>query len=118
VQNAPPLQDNAAPDLVAEPETEDLVDDVAAPGQLPPGPVVAPQQAPAPLFRDRTDLAQKPAGDAGRPITSFPPIIPIVRPPDDPGVDDADGGDRDEFAELNGGQQVGGWRGFLRRWGG
>ncbi len=70
----------------------------------------SPDAPPPPLFRSRVDLTpgQKP---------NLPPIIPVVRPPDDPGVDDE--GERDEFAELNGAQrQQGGWRGFLSRWGG
>jgi HemY protein len=66
---------------------------------------------PAPLFRSRTDI---PAGVA-RPAPAIPAIIPIVRPPDDPGVDDGTG--PDEFAEgqppVRG--QEGGWRGFLSR---
>jgi HemY protein len=44
-------------------------------------------------------------------------VIPILRPPDDPGVDED--GPRDEFAEQIGlpRSQVGGWRGFWSRWG-
>jgi HemY protein len=66
----------------------------------------------APLFRARTDLGKSnPA--------PIPPIIPIVRAPDDPGIDD-EPVVRDEFAEqLSPSQgQAGGWRGFLSRWGG
>jgi HemY protein len=66
--------------------------------------------AAAPLFRPRSDL--------GKPGTAaIPPVIPIIRAPDDPGIDE-DG--RDEFAEpLNSPKgQAGGWRGFLARWGG
>jgi HemY protein len=44
-------------------------------------------------------------------------VIPIVRAPDDPGVDDEQDV-RDEFAELNAGRQAGGWRGFIGRIGG
>jgi HemY protein len=49
---------------------------------------------------------------------SVPPVIPIVRPPDDPGIDDEPAAD--EFAEpISPSQgQAGGWRGFLSRWGG
>jgi HemY protein len=45
-------------------------------------------------------------------------VIPIVRAPDDPGVDD--GLENDEFAEkiAPATGQAGGWRGFLSRWGG
>jgi HemY protein len=48
----------------------------------------------------------------------IPAVIPIVRPPDDPGVDDEPA--VDEFAEqiAPAQGQAGGWRGFLSRWGG
>ncbi|CAN5544302.1 heme biosynthesis HemY N-terminal domain-containing protein [soil metagenome] len=73
-----------------------------------------------------TDLVGKdsagngnPRPDASRPETgrpaAVPPVITIVRAPDDPGVDDIA---EDEFAELNGARQEGGWRGFLARWAG
>jgi HemY protein len=64
----------------------------------------------APMFRPRRDLRMP--GTA-----SVPPVIPILRPPDDPGIDE-DG--RDEFAERIAPSQgqAGGWRGFLSRWGG
>jgi HemY protein len=66
--------------------------------------------APAPMFRTRADLS--------RPAAPIPAVIPIIRPPDDPGIDD-DGGS-DEFVEQIGTPkaQAGGWRGFLARWGG
>jgi HemY protein len=50
--------------------------------------------------------------------SSVPPVIPIVRPPDDPGIDDEPVAD--EFAEPTSPSQgqAGGWRGFLSRWGG
>jgi HemY protein len=62
------------------------------------------------MFRPRRDLRLP--GTA-----SVPPVIPILRPPDDPGIDE-DG--RDEFAERIAPSQgqAGGWRGFLSRWGG
>ena len=83
---------------------------------LPPAQAAPPAEPPtmtaAPLFRARTDL-----GKAGP--SPVPPIIPIVRAPDDPGIDD-EPVVRDEFAEqLSPSQgQAGGWRGFLSRWGG
>jgi HemY protein len=68
--------------------------------------------APPLFFRTR--------GDTGNPrlaSPAIPPVIPIVRPPDDPGIDEESTGD--EFAEpihpRHG--QAGGWRGFLTRWG-
>jgi HemY protein len=63
------------------------------------------------LFRARADLGKATAAP-------IPPVIPIVRPPDDPGIDEEPVAD--EFAEqvtpVPG--QAGGWRGFLSRWGG
>jgi len=100
-----PEQGSASePEATAEPEPQ--AEAASEPVQAP----LPPKPAPAspPLFRDRTDIA--------KPVTPIPAVIPIVRPPDDPGVDDEDF--RDEFAELNGGQQPGGWRGFWRRLGG
>ena len=77
----------------------------------PPSPAAAapaPAAAP-PLFRARTDI---PAASE-KPQPAIPPVIPIIRPPDDPGVDD--GTEPDEFAELAAPGQTGGWRGFLSR---
>ncbi|MCC8942970.1 hypothetical protein H8A99_42825, partial [Bradyrhizobium sp. Arg68] len=81
---------------------------VAAPEPAP-KPESAPP-APAPLFRSRTDLPKT----APAPI---PAVIPIVRAPDDPGVDED--GPADEFAEQIGPPkaQIGGWKGFLSRLG-
>jgi HemY protein len=83
-----------------------------------PDPVVAPAPPPAepvpaaapPLFRARQEIPK--AAPA-----SIPAVIPIVRAPDDPGIDDEPV--RDEFTEqLNPPPaQAGGWRGFLSRWG-
>jgi HemY protein len=95
---SPPAATEAEPELAAD---------------LPPAPPVPqPAPAPPPLFRDRADIAP-----AAKPAAAIPSVIPIVRPPDDPGVDEGEDY-RDEFAELNAGQQQGGWRGFMRRWGG
>jgi HemY protein len=83
---------------------------------MPAAPVPAPPPEPAsmaaaPLFRARQDIPKtNPA--------SIPAVIPIIRPPDDPGIDDEPVSD--EFAEQSGPppRQAGGWRGFLARWGG
>jgi HemY protein len=71
----------------------------------------APPATAAPLFRARRDI---PKGSQ----QSIPPVIPIIRAPDDPGIDDEPVSD--EFAEqINPPpRQAGGWRGFLSRWGG
>jgi HemY protein len=66
--------------------------------------------AATPLFRARADL--------GKPGPApIPAVIPIVRPPDDPGIDEE--GPSDEFTEQIGTPkaQAGGWRGFWARWG-
>ncbi len=85
-----------------------------APAPAPPPTEAVPAAAP-PLFRARADLpkmADKPAGPA------IPAVIPIVRAPDDPGIDDEPGADEfaEQIAPAQG--QAGGWRGFLSRWGG
>ena len=66
---------------------------------------------PPPMFRARHEFAK---GGA----SAVPPVIPIVRAPDDPGIDDEP--PSDEFAgQTDPAQaQAGGWRGFLARWGG
>jgi HemY protein len=103
---APPAaQDNSpAPAAIVEPVPE--------PQPAPPPPQVETQPAtPAPLFRARQDLPKTVP-------SSIPAVIPIVRAPDDPGIDDE--APSDEFAEQVGPSkaQAGGWRGFLSRWGG
>jgi HemY protein len=83
---------------------------VEAPPAPPPAEPAAPP-APPPLFRPRPDFAK---GTPNHP----PVILPIVRAPDDPGIDEDPLGD--EFSERMGpaNGQAGGWRGFLARWGG
>ncbi|HLZ05397.1 MAG TPA: heme biosynthesis HemY N-terminal domain-containing protein [Bradyrhizobium sp.] len=128
---APPRE--AAPEVAAAAATQDNVPPPAGPAETPaekaaepatappqqaaPAPAVASTSAesvapaaPAPLFRTRADLP--------KPASSIPAVIPIVRAPDDPGVDDEGAGD--EFVEQIGTPkaQAGGWRGFLARWAG
>ena len=97
-------QDHVAQDNAP---TDPLVID-AAPS---PPPMTAPVTLAAapPLFRARMDIPAV----AARPAPVVPQIIPIVRPPDDPGVDD--GTEPDEFTEVPVPGQTGGWRGFLSR---
>lgn len=108
--SAPAISEPAATAVAAEPPPEDAgTDSLDEPVEAEPARPETPPAAPPPLFRSRPEIAR--AAAAGL------PVIPIVRPPDDPGVDDE--GERDEFAELNGARrQAGGWRGFLNRWGG
>jgi HemY protein len=84
---------------------------VAPPEPAPPPESLPASMGPAPLFRTRTDL--------GKPASApIPAVIPILRAPDDPGIDDE--APVDEFTEKIGTSraQAGGWRGFLSRWGG
>ena len=107
---SPPAQDNSpAPTPVTEPSPAPVAN--PAPAPPPPQAESAPVAA-VPLFRQRADLAKTGAA-------TIPPVIPIVRPPDDPGIDDEQA-PIDEFAEQVGPAkaQAGGWRGFLARWGG
>jgi HemY protein len=90
-----------------------VAESTPAPAPPPPPTEAVPAAAP-PLFRARADLAKmadKPAAPA------IPAVIPIIRAPDDPGIDDE--AESSEFAEqiapVQG--QAGGWRGFLSRWG-
>ena len=94
----------AAQDNAPSPEAAESSPSEAPVAQV--EPVAAP-----PIFRSRPDLGK---GNAA----AIPAVIPIVRAPDDPGIDD--GSENDEFAEqiAPGARQAGGWRGFLSRWGG
>lgn len=113
----------AAPLLAAQDNTppvaqEDVKDDVKKEAPVAPAEPVnpapegaeSPPVAATPLFRTRADLGKHP----GAPVQA---IIPIVRAPDDPGIDDD--GPSDEFTEQIGTPkaQAGGWRGFWSRWG-
>jgi HemY protein len=113
--------------LAAQDHQDNLpADSPASPATVESPPASAPQaDTAAPLFRARQDLGKQELGkqdlgkqDLGKAGAAIPPVIPIVRPPDDPGIDDDPV--HDEFAEqihpLQ--RQAGGWRGFLSRWGG
>jgi HemY protein len=104
---APAAQDNIP---VNSPPSSPLLAAADPTPAAPPATESAPVTAP-PLFRARADLGKTS-------VSTVPPVIPIVRAPDDPGIDDE--AVSDEFAEtINPAQgQAGGWRGFLSRWGG
>ncbi|MGY4628559.1 heme biosynthesis HemY N-terminal domain-containing protein [Bradyrhizobium sp. USDA 4486] len=127
--SVPAAQDNSPPeakDVVKEPITEapnEASEDVAKeePAVAPAEPVKPALEtaesspvAATPVFRTRADLGKP--GSA--PIQA---VIPIVRAPDDPGIDDE--APSDEFTEQIGTPkghakaQAGGWRGFWSRWG-
>jgi len=106
IEHIPAAQDNSpAPVAVIEPAP------AAAPSPPPPE---SSNVTAAPLFRQRTDIPK----DAAKGVPTIPAVIPIVRAPDDPGIDEEPVDD--EFTEpVNSVQgQTGGWRGFLSRWGG
>jgi HemY protein len=108
--NSPALAATVEPALVAPPAPPQPEPPPAAP--LPPmRQPESPPAPPAPLFRARQDIPKNTP-------SSILPVIPIVRAPDDPGIDDETRSD--EFAEqINPAPgQAGGWRGFLSRWGG
>jgi HemY protein len=104
---APPARET--PRETAKPEVPTAPEPPAAQDNSPVAPT--PEAAPPPGFRAHQEAS------ASAPPT-VPPIAPIVRPPDDPGIDDEP--PSDEFAQSTepAGSQAGGWRGFLSRWGG
>jgi len=106
---APAEQDNSPPAAKEEPKAEPVVTPTE-PVEPAPEPAEAAPVAETPVFRTRADL--------GKPAPApIPAVIPIVRAPDDPGIDDE--GPSDEFTEQIGTPkaQAGGWRGFWSRWG-
>jgi HemY protein len=113
VTPAPPAeQDNAPPPAAAtEAAPVEPTRPEPAPAPAPPKPVESAPSRPAPLFRSRQDIPKAVP-------TPIPAVIPLIRAPDDPGIDED--GPADEFAEQIGTPkaQAGGWRGFLSRWGG
>ena len=108
----PAAQDNAPP-AVELPEAAP-----AEPVKPAPEPDESTPLAATPVFRTRADLGKPAPAPILAPI---PAVIPIVRAPDDPGIDDD--GPSDEFTEqigtsrAQGKAQAGGWRGFWSRWG-
>lgn len=109
VQAPAPAQDNAPPAA-----KEESVATPAEPVKPVPEAAESSPVAATPVFRTRADL--------GKPTQApIQAVIPIVRAPDDPGIDDD--GPSDEFTEQIGTPkahakaQAGGWRGFWSRWG-
>jgi HemY protein len=104
IEPAQPAPQDNSPVVTLAPEPAPA----ALPAASSPAAPVEPLQA-APLFRTRADLPKVTP-------SSIPAVIPILRAPDDPGIDEE--GRADEFAEqIHPTSQTGGWRGFLSRWG-
>jgi HemY protein len=121
----PPREQEAAGDSKAPAAAQDNSPARPAAAELAPAPAPVPPPTEAvaaaapPLFRARQDLPRQDLPTAaGKPAPAIPAVIPIVRAPDDPGIDDEAGSDEfaEQIAPVQG--QVGGWRGFLSRWGG
>jgi HemY protein len=109
----PAAQDNSpreAKESVEEAVKEELAAAPVEPVKPAPEAGESSPVAATPVFRTRADLG-KPAQAPGQ------AVIPIIRAPDDPGIDDE--GPSDEFTEQIGTSkaQAGGWRGFWSRWG-
>jgi HemY protein len=100
-ESLPPREPATEPEAPSVPAVPAAQDNSPAPAAV--------EAAPPPVFRPRQNRDG---------ASAVPPVIPIVRAPDDPGIDDEP--PAEEFAEsTNPAQaQAGGWRGFLSRWGG
>ena len=122
IEPVPPAAQDNSPilDATVEPAPAAVPAPTPMPAPTPPAPTPAPPPTEtasvisAPLFRARQDIPRDIAKTA---TASILPVIPILRAPDDPGIDDEAPGD--EFGEQDGPVhgQAGGWRGFLSRWG-
>ncbi len=115
----PAAQDNAPVNsLVGSPTNspaKPAIEPVSALASTPaPPPTEAVPAAAPPLFRARQDIPK--AADKAA-LAGIPAVIPIIRAPDDPGIEDEPVAD--EFTEHSNPApgQAGGWRGFLSRWG-
>jgi HemY protein len=109
----PAAQDNVPVSSVVNSPAKPAIEPEPVAAPAPPPTEAVPAAAP-PLFRARQDIPK--AADKAA-LAGIPAVIPILRAPDDPGIDDEPASD--EFTEqINPGPgQAGGWRGFLSRWG-
>jgi HemY protein len=114
VAESPAAQDNLPAASPPKASVDEPAPAAAATSAPSPPPAESPSMTAAPLFRSRSDI---PRDNPKAALSGIPPVIPIIRPPDDPGIDDE--AVNDEFAEQVGPAQgqAGGWRGFLARWG-
>ncbi len=106
-QDVAPVVEASTAAPTAAPAEIAPVQEAITPAAPPPPPVV---ETPVPVFRPRVV-----SGSTVRPVApAIPAVIPIVRAPDDPGVD---GAEDTEFADRSdpATAQAGGVRGFLSR---
>jgi HemY protein len=113
---APAAQDNSPANSPINPPPTSPTVSAAEPAAAPapaasPPPTETVPPAAAPLFRARADLGKNSAA-------AVPPVIPILRAPDDPGIDEDAASDEFIDPVHPAAGQAGGWRGFLSRWGG
>ena len=125
VADAPPFEQAMLapmPRRAEMPEAPPAASEAATPDQAPTSQMAKAPPGPPPMteavfplspphFRRRADLPKA----VEKPAPAMAPIIPILRPPDDPGVDDSI--EPNEFTEPMSPPhgQAGGWRGFLSR---
>jgi len=102
-----PTMQPAAPAVLAAPDTS-----AAAPAPADAPIPAGAAEAPVPVFRPRIVPDSR-----ARAPTPIPAVIPLVRAPDDPGI--SDDAPENDFAERPDpvSAQIGGFRGFLSRWG-
>ncbi|MEH2511392.1 HemY protein [Nitrobacteraceae bacterium AZCC 1564] len=108
-KEASPVVETITQDNQASKEDEAVVSPSPAPApSVPPPPPPPVATVAPPVFRSRRELEKTEP-------QSIPAVIPIIRAPDDPGVEDEIR--RDEFDDemKPRGAQEGGWRGFLSR---
>lgn len=108
--NSPPITKEIGEAAQEGTKDEEPAVTLSEPANSAPAPAESSPPAATPVFRTRADL--------GKPAPApIPAVIPLVRAPDDPGIDDE--GPSDEFTEQIGTPkaQAGGWRGFWSRWG-
>jgi HemY protein len=99
-------------DMPAAQPARQLSQNISQDNRPPPSvsrPAQVPGAVPPPVFRPRAGLDR-----TASPGLMIPSVIPIMRAPDDPGVDDDNPETDSEPRPLN--AQEGGWRGFLARW--
>lgn len=122
-----PIETPPADRLVPPPAAEPVTETADAPAS----PVEAEKEAPGDVSKDESGEALKNTAESAperpvpvfrprivtvtdRPTAAIPAVIPLMRAPDDPGVDDRDADP--SAGETPVAAQAGGFRGFMARW--